>query len=388
VPKPDASKHISFMACVNAEGKDTTPIMMFQGVRPLARYTQAWPECLLGMSPSGYMTKEAFLAWCIRFEEATRPSDPDEWRCLCFDGHFSHLVVDAMRFLREHKVRVATVHPHTTHLCCVLDNGPFKEFNSKLSEQIALHTTTGRAVGDADVAGMVMRAWRAVLAMKVDPETGAEYNAITSGFKKTGLFPFSRVLADKAATNANELWKQRRDAAGVEAKPTPARPQLTLTPDAIAVIRAQCLHDVVVDEGTLKAIASAPRTQMAELLTSDEWLKKTAEAEAAAKAKVDEKETKAKLKEQLKAARGGLSKVEFEKQQKKAQKAAKAAAEAEEAKAAAEGPAAAAPAPGTLAAPPAAAKGGRKRKHRGAGVAGDEGGNIYAKEFSSKKVRG
>ena len=43
VPKPDSSKHISFMACVNAVGDSFNPVLMFEGVRAMSRYTQEWP---------------------------------------------------------------------------------------------------------------------------------------------------------------------------------------------------------------------------------------------------------------------------------------------------------------------------------------------------------
>ena len=100
-------------------------MLVFQGVRAMSKFTAEYPGVLLGMDEAGYMSCELFLAWCHKWEAATRRPDGRP-RLLLFDSQFSHMAVDGAVFLRRHNVRVLTVHPHTTHLTCVLDNGPFK----------------------------------------------------------------------------------------------------------------------------------------------------------------------------------------------------------------------------------------------------------------------
>ena len=136
------------MPCVNAVGEESTPIVVFEGVRALARFTKEYPGVLLAMDPAGYMSCEIFLAWCHKWELATRRPD-GRARLLLFDGHFSHMAVDGVLFLRAHNVRVLTVHPHTTHVACVLDNGPFKRFNYHLNNEIASLSRPGTAVNDS-----------------------------------------------------------------------------------------------------------------------------------------------------------------------------------------------------------------------------------------------
>lgn len=73
IPAHEINKHFSLMSCVNAEGKSVEPLMMIQGARLLECYANGWPECNICMSESGYMTKEAFYSWGIKWEEKTRP---------------------------------------------------------------------------------------------------------------------------------------------------------------------------------------------------------------------------------------------------------------------------------------------------------------------------
>ena len=151
------------------------------------------------------------------------------------------------------------------------------------------------------------------------------------------------------------------------------RPKLTLSKEDLIALRAEAFDiNVVLDLGVEKAIEAAPRTKMAELLTSSGWLAKQAAEEtlqAAGKAAAAEK---AAAKAAAKAARGGLSKAEFAKQEKaKAAAFAAAVVQPEE---------------------PAACKGGVKRKREEAvpppaavkAAAAVPAGDPYAKQFSKK----
>jgi len=157
------------------------------------------------------------------------------------------------------------------------------------------------------------------------------------------------------------------------------RPKLTLSKEDLIALRAEAFDiNVVLDLGVEKAIEAAPRTKMAELLTSSGWLAKQAAEEtlqAAGKAAAAEK---AAAKAAAKAARGGLSKAEFAKQEK--------------AKAAAFAAAVAAAKAVVQPEEPAACKGGVKRKREEAvpppaavkAAAAVPAGDPYAKQFSKK----
>lgn len=132
ITAPEVTRHFSLMSCVNALGHSFNPILMIQWKRLMKNYAKGLPDCMIAMSESGYMTKEAFLAWGISWEKATRPADPKDPRVMAYDGHFSNLVVDLMCFLLEHNVRVCTCHFHTPHRTCVTGSGPFMSSNQHL----------------------------------------------------------------------------------------------------------------------------------------------------------------------------------------------------------------------------------------------------------------
>jgi hypothetical protein len=67
----------------------------------MSRYSREYPEALLGMDEAGYMSCELFLTWCATWEKSTRPADGAP-RLLLFDGHFSHMAIDGVVFLRKH----------------------------------------------------------------------------------------------------------------------------------------------------------------------------------------------------------------------------------------------------------------------------------------------
>lgn len=347
IPSPDTSKHISFLACVNARGKDSTPTLVFQGVRGMSKFGKGFPEARVGMDPAGYMSCELFLSFCQYWEADTRPADGAP-RLLLFDGHFSHMAIDGVVFLHKHNVRVLTVHPHTTHLTCVLDNGPFKRFNWFLRDEVASLSPPGTAASDSNVAGCVGRAWKRTLEIVKDPRTGKDTSPVISAFAKTGIVPYSRAILERPLFAASDKYKEENDKSGKTGAPTAKRPQLTLTPQARQKIQEELLSPEKVIPPAIKArLDGVSRTQMSELLTSSEWLDKNLAARAAKEAVQKEEEDKRKKKQAEKDARGGLTKTQW----KKAQSAAAAAAKAASKTAAQTAPAAPAPPPAVPKAP-------------------------------------
>ena len=325
VPKPESSKHISFMPCVNAAGGHSTPVIVFQGARVMSRFAKGYPEALLGMDPAGYMSCELFLAWAMKWEEETRHADGRP-RALLFDGHFSHMAIDAVIYLRSKNVRVLTVHPHTTHLTCVLDNGPFRRFNWFLKHEVASLSPPGTQVNDSNVSGCIKRAWEATLKITVDPKSGEKSSPVLSAFAKTGISPPSRELMTRDIFTMSDFYKSEKDAFGGADLPSPKRPTLTLTPEMIQTLREQLLKvDQSLSEQLQERIKLTSRTKMSELLTSDGWLSREVEtsiAAAAAEAIVVQNREKKKA---ATLERGGLTKTEWNKQESAKKSVAKAA---------------------------------------------------------------
>jgi hypothetical protein len=189
-----------------------------------------------------------------------------------------------------------------------------------------------------------------------------------------------------SALAANKWWKAQKEKARDPAVPfvaSPVRPKLTLSEEELVALRAAAFDiNVVLDLGVEKAIDAAPRTKMAELLTSPGWLAKQSAEEAAQAAVKAAAAEKAAAKAAASAARGGLSKAAFDKQEKaKARAAAAAAAAASAAEAAAQPK------------EPAGAKEGVKRKREkgdpppaAAKVkVAEPAGNVYKKQFANKR---
>ena len=59
------------------------------------------------------MTDDLFRAWIGIWLDETDPGDGAP-RVLFMDNHFSHLGLDTLKLLREHNVRVVSLHPQTT----------------------------------------------------------------------------------------------------------------------------------------------------------------------------------------------------------------------------------------------------------------------------------
>ena len=87
--EPEVVGHTTFMGCVSATGMPSGSLRIFLGVRPLSKLTRQWSDCPFAMDLKGYMTQETFFSWAVRWEEKTRPADPDEPRCLFLDNHYS-----------------------------------------------------------------------------------------------------------------------------------------------------------------------------------------------------------------------------------------------------------------------------------------------------------
>jgi hypothetical protein len=264
------------------------------------------------MDSKGYMTREIFFSWAVQWEEETRPVDPDEPRCLFLDNHYSHFAVDCMSYLRAHNVRVVALHPHTTHILCALDCGILRSFKSHFIS--ALHSLTHVAT-IADVAGLVKIAWGKAMTTTTDPVTKKVDGVAIRAFARVGLVPFNPNVVDEAEFGFTEQFKAENAGGGGKKVA-----RITLTDEELAKRRADVLSDYKkLPEDVAAACKRAPRTQMAEIYTYSETLKKEAE-------KGEEKEAEETRKKNTPWALAGLS-YKVYKSQEAARKAAEAAAE-------------------------------------------------------------
>lgn len=273
---------MSFAPFVNAAGDSPLVVLIVEGVKPMARFTEQWPELLLAMDEKGYMTKEIFFAVVVEWESRTRPSDPNAYRALFVDNHYSRFSWDLFLFLDEHKVRLVGMHPHTTAALCVLDCGPFRSFKSnfRTAQNLLTHVTT-----DADVAGLMKIAWTKTCLITIDEDTGENTSVIIRAFARVGLVPFNAEPLSAEYYLTSDVFKAEGGASDAT-KSTASRPQLTLGPEELQEIRESVAATAFFTPTDRTVLDKAPRTHMAQLLTSAslilaEAIKATAAAEEA-----------------------------------------------------------------------------------------------------------
>jgi len=236
------------------------------------------------------------------------------------------MAVDAVVFLRQHNMCCVTMQPHTTHLSCVLDNGPFKRLSSFLRVKVLAPFPPGTAVNDADVAGCVTRAWASTLTIVADPKTGAPTSPVISAIAKTGIFSFSRAPSTPTFSSSLLRTRPRRTR---RAPPRPAAPSGPSRPSRPSS------SPRTVPRSSRSRRASTRRSRRASpRRPAPRWpsfsrvgrLKRETEAASVRQAKEKRLEDGRAAKAAAQAARGGLSKAAYEKAQKDALAAAAAAA--------------------------------------------------------------
>ena len=177
---------VTMVGIVCANGNALPPSFIFPSVRfDEARMMNGVPNSCQGLVyPSGWMTSENFLAVLEHFTLHTRCSK-DHKVLLIMDNHDSHLSVDGIDFAKENGIVILTLPPHTSNklqpLVSVYD--PFKTFYCQGLNEWMLQNP-GRAATIYDIAPIMYKAW----------DRSATPVDIKSGFRNTGIFPFSTMV--------------------------------------------------------------------------------------------------------------------------------------------------------------------------------------------------
>lgn len=234
--------HISIMFSVSATGACNVVTLIWKADKVDASWVKEWPEAYHIAEPSGFNNEDIMMAWFVRWELATRPKDPTERRILDGDNHFSHHGLDMLLYARAHNVDFIGMEPHTTHIVCVLDKGPF---GSLKAHERRLMKALDYSPSKAEYAGILKRAFNAAMAITVDPVSGDRKSIARSCYEKIGLCPFNEgkliALADLAEKGAVEFRKHV--AAQLEAAGLPAdapRQRVELGPEE----RAELIADL------------------------------------------------------------------------------------------------------------------------------------------------
>ena len=104
------------------------------------------------------------------------------------DGHSSHYCPDVVRLAAKERVLLFTLPPHATHLTQPFDRGcfsPLKTYWKELCHRFYVKNP-GRIITRYDFSTIFSEAWKLAMTPK----------NIMSGFKVTGVCPFSQITLD------------------------------------------------------------------------------------------------------------------------------------------------------------------------------------------------
>lgn len=340
-PSSGVETHITMVGCTSATGEVLCPTLVFQGERCRADWSKQWPEARATANSSGYMTTGLFIEWAEWFVEASGATRDGKRRVLFVDNHKSHLSVEARQIFKDHNVQVVSMHPHTTHVFCVLDVAIFATFKRKLYSIFRKKCIPGVAVTREILVGWMRTAYRKATKDRVDPKTGETFNPSVRGFAKTGLYPFKPKVASDVIFAHHREWVRQKEAALVEAEGVAVVDQPAIY--ALSHDEREGMIESLKKDGALQIklaqeVAEDPRKvkrarkkDMSQLLTSDARMELDRAKEEEKAAEEERLEAGRKKRAEEKAARGGLTKADWDKQQaaqKKAQKEADKAAQA------------------------------------------------------------
>lgn len=197
---PEHGQNVTIVACGSASGVAIPPCILFKG----CRMKQEWkdnlpPESLVLMSPKGSMNVKNFKLWLEHFAKY-KPNG----RCLLiFDGakcHLDHTIVD---IADRHEITLFCFPSNTTHELQPMDKSVFRSFEHHWDEQVLLFWTQNkdRALTKQRFGPIFSVVWDKCM-------TPAN---IKSGFRATGIYPFSPDAIPEEAFAPSLVTEKSRD---------------------------------------------------------------------------------------------------------------------------------------------------------------------------------
>ncbi|XP_018572750.1 uncharacterized protein LOC108912073 [Anoplophora glabripennis] len=148
-----------------------------------AEYFDGAPSGTLELCyPTGYMVGDLFLKWLRHFVAFVNASVTNKV-LLILDGHSSHKNIEALEFAKANGVIMLCLPPHCTRRMQPTDVAFFGPLQAYYDREMAtwMKSHPSRTVGLYQVAQIFGKAY----------ETAASVKNITSGFEKTGIYPFN-----------------------------------------------------------------------------------------------------------------------------------------------------------------------------------------------------
>jgi hypothetical protein len=140
----------------------------------------------MAMQPNAWMTKWLFQSWISHFIGSLKRGlgiDLTNRHLLILDGHNSHVTLEVVAVAMQSGLDIVSLPSHTSHALQPLDVSCFKPFKTAFRQIRDSWTliNKGKKVQKQDLCEWTAQALQKVLSSK----------NITSGFKKTGIWPFN-----------------------------------------------------------------------------------------------------------------------------------------------------------------------------------------------------
>lgn len=205
VTSAERGKHFTVIACANAIGNYVPPALIISRKNYKAEYFDGIPPGSLDLChPSGYMTGDLFFKWMRHFVAFVNASLANKV-LLILDGHSSHKNLDALEFAKANGVVMLCFPPHCTHRMQPTDLSFFGPLQAYYDREMStwMKNHPGRTIGLYQVAQLFGRAY----------EIAASVRNITSGFEKSGIYPFNPHIFPEelylpSAVTENELTNE------------------------------------------------------------------------------------------------------------------------------------------------------------------------------------
>lgn len=182
----ERGKLTTVLALVNAAGVVVPPMVIFKGERVQAQWLESAPKNVtVRATKSGYINSTLFYDYMkifVHFLSAI--GKLHEGNVLMLDCHYSHIFnLDFLDLMKENKIRVWALHPHTTHAVQPLDSHPFKALKKEMNAGLRQYNRdhVGKTVTKPDFFKILTVAW--TKAMNVA--------TIQAGFRDCGIVPFN-----------------------------------------------------------------------------------------------------------------------------------------------------------------------------------------------------
>ena len=183
---PGRQEWITVLEGISATGRALPPLLIYTGEYTNTGWIPAFtpPNWRFSSTTKGWTSDSIGYEWLTTvFEPETKPSTPRR-RLLVTDGHSSHLTAKFIAFCLEKAIDLVVLPPHSSHITQPLDVAIFSPLKTYLSRE------TDR-LSRFDPGRISKVEW--TTAYITAREEAFRSSSILSGFRKTGISPFSPI---------------------------------------------------------------------------------------------------------------------------------------------------------------------------------------------------